>query len=193
MRAAPATIGGIPCNSNFASERQSSTSSRSPCTTCTDMAVWPSLKVVNSCARAAGIVVLRAMIFSDRPPIVSRPSDSGITSSSSISSSGLLPARISAWMAAPTATTLSGSISTIGSVLKKSPTLVRTSGTRVEPPTITTDCTSVVPIPASRRARLHGPRVFSTSGVISSSNVSRDNAPCHSLPSARVTLRSTLS
>ena len=86
MRAAPATIGGMPRSSKRASERQSATSSRSPCTTWIAIAVWPSLNVVNSCARAIGIVELRGMIFSTSPPIVSMPSDSGITSSSSQSS-----------------------------------------------------------------------------------------------------------
>ena len=46
--AAPAVIAGIPLSSKRAKERQSSTSSRSPCNTWTAMAVWPSLKVVNS-------------------------------------------------------------------------------------------------------------------------------------------------
>ena len=46
MRAAPATIGGMPRSSKRASERQSATSSRSPCTTWIDIAVWPSWKVV---------------------------------------------------------------------------------------------------------------------------------------------------
>ena len=43
MRAAPATIGGMPRSSKRASERQSATSSRSPCTTWIAIAVWPSL------------------------------------------------------------------------------------------------------------------------------------------------------
>ena len=58
-----------------------------PARTWIAIAVWPSLNVVNSCARATGMVELRGMIFSVRPPIVSRPSDSGMTSSSSQSSS----------------------------------------------------------------------------------------------------------
>jgi len=40
------------------------------------------------------------MIFSLRPPIVSRPTDSGHTSSSSQSPARRLPARTSAWIAA---------------------------------------------------------------------------------------------
>jgi hypothetical protein len=83
MRAAPATIGGMPRSVKRARLRQSLTSSRSPCTTCSAIAVWPSLKVVKSWARAVGRLLLRGMIFSTSPPMVSRPSDSGFTSSSS--------------------------------------------------------------------------------------------------------------
>ena len=109
MRAAPAAIGGIPRSSKRASERQSLMRSRSPCTTWIAIAVWPSLKVVNSCARDTGIVELRGTIFSASPPIVSRPSESGITSSSSQSSpAARLPARTLAWIAAPSATAWSG-------------------------------------------------------------------------------------
>jgi hypothetical protein len=43
MRAAPATMGGMPRSSKRARLRQSLTSSRSPCTTWMLMAVWPSL------------------------------------------------------------------------------------------------------------------------------------------------------
>ena len=94
MRAAPATIGGMPRSVKRASERHSFTSSRSPCTTWIAIAVWPSLKVVKSCARAVGTVVLRGTIFSTRPPIVSSPSDSGLTSSSNrpLSPAARLPA-----------------------------------------------------------------------------------------------------
>ncbi|MNG04501.1 hypothetical protein D3C84_876350 [compost metagenome] len=104
--AAPATIAGIPRNSKRARERQSLISSRSPCNTWIAMADWPSLYVVKSWARATGMVVLRGITFSIRPPMVSRPRDNGITSSSSSSPpSRLLPARVSAWIAAPMATT----------------------------------------------------------------------------------------
>ena len=92
IRAAPATIGGMPRSSKRASERQSATSSRSPCTTCSASAVWPSLKVVKSCARAVGMVALRGTMRSTRPPIVSSPSESGITSSSSNCAPPALPA-----------------------------------------------------------------------------------------------------
>ena len=67
MRAAPAAIGGMPRSSKRASERQSATSSRSPCTTWIAIAVWPSLKVVNSCARAIGIVAVARNDLLDQP------------------------------------------------------------------------------------------------------------------------------
>ena len=105
-RAAPAAIGGMPRSSKRASERQSATRSRSPCRTWMAIAVWPSLKVVKSCARVTGIVALRGTIFSTSAPMVSRPSDNGITSSSSQSSpAARLPASTLAWIAAPRATT----------------------------------------------------------------------------------------
>jgi hypothetical protein len=55
------------------------------------IAVCPSLKVVNSCARTIGIVVLRCTTFSTNPPMVSKPNDKGKTSKSSMSSCDLLP------------------------------------------------------------------------------------------------------
>ena len=178
MWAAPAAMGGMPVRVKRARERQSATNSRSPCTTWMAIAVWPSLKVVNSWARATGMVVLRGITFSARPPMVSNPKESGMTSSSSISASGLLPTRMSAWMAAPMATTLSGSMLVKGVRPKNSPTRSRTSGTRVEPPTITTSSTSSCSRPASRRARRQACRVRLTRGWISSSNWLRVTVPC---------------
>src|SRR5580765_2851073 len=62
-------------------------------------AVWLSTAVVNISLPVAGIVELRRMIFDTTPPIVSMPSDSGVTSSSSISR--LPVTRMSACTAAP--------------------------------------------------------------------------------------------
>ena len=58
-------------------------------------AVWLSTADVNISRPLAGIVELRRMIFDTTPPIVSMPSDSGVTSSSSISRRPLT--RMSAW------------------------------------------------------------------------------------------------
>ena len=96
------------------------------------------------------------MIFSVRPPIVSRPSDSGITSSSSQSSlRSRLPASLLAWIAAPSATTSSGLRLVSGGWPKNSATARRICGMRVAPPTSTTPLTSAGASFASRSARLH--------------------------------------
>jgi hypothetical protein len=55
--------------------------------------------------------------------MVSRPSDSGITSSSSSSPAVLLPGQLMAWMAAPSATTSSGLRLVSGSLPKSRPRL----------------------------------------------------------------------
>ena len=177
MRAAPATMGGMPRSSKRASERQSDTSSRSPWTTWMAMAVWPSLKVVNSWARATGMVLLRAITRSTSPPMVSRPSDSGITSSSSHSSSAVrLPASRLACMAAPSATTWSGSRLIRGSLPNRSATMRRTMGMRVAPPTMTTPLTSSAARLASRSARRALDSVRATSGRARASKCSRVSA-----------------
>ena len=84
--------------------------------------------------------------------MVSMPSDSGITSSSSRSPAALLPASWLAWIAAPSATTSSGFRLVSGSRPKNSATARRICGMRVEPPTSTTPCTSSLASLASRRA-----------------------------------------
>ena len=76
------------------------------------------------------------MITSIRPPIVSIPSERGVTSSRRMSFR--FPARISAWIAAPRATTSSGLISSCAGRPKNSAIRRFTSGVLVEPPTITT-------------------------------------------------------
>src|SRR5229473_1816157 len=68
------------------------------------------------------------MILATTPPIVSMPSDNGVTSSSSISFTP--PSRMSACTAAPSATTSSGFSSVCGWRAKNSSTVRRTSGTR---------------------------------------------------------------
>src|SRR5437899_1905906 len=98
-------------------------------------AVWLSTAVVNISLPVAGIVELRMMIFDITPPIVSMPSDSGVTSSKSISRLPVM--RMSAWTAAPSATTSSGFNSLCGARPNRSATARRTSGMRVDPPTST--------------------------------------------------------
>ena len=173
MRAAPATIGGMPRSSKRASERQSATRSRSPWTTWIDIAVWPSWKVVKLCARAVGIGLLRWMIRSTRPPIVSMPSESGTTSRSSRSPAPALPASASAWRAAPRATTWSGSRLVSGSRPKNSWTARRTSGMRVEPPTRTMPSIAALSTLASRTAWRTAAIVRSTNGLAIASSSPR--------------------
>ena len=98
----------------------------------------------------AGIVELRRMIFDITPPIVSMPSESGVTSSSSISRLPVI--RMSACTAAPSATTSSGLSSLCGVRPNSSPTSRRTSGMRVEPPTSTTSSICDASRPASASA-----------------------------------------
>ena len=113
------------------------------------------------------------------PPSASMPSESGVTSSSSISSVAFdAPARMSACTAAPSATTSSGFSSVCGFLpralrWKRSSTSWRTAGMRVEPPTSTTSSICSGVMPASVMACLQGPAVRSSTGSISSSKTSR--------------------
>ena len=168
----PAGIGSMPRNSNRASDRQSRTSSRSPCTTCMSTTVWPSTEVVNISRALVGIVVLRGIRTLTIPPRVSIPSDSGVTSSRSMFV--IPPARICAWTAAPSATTSSGLSRLCGTFPNSSCTRRRTSGTRVEPPTSTTSSSWPGASPASASAIRHGASVAWTSGSISSSSSCRE-------------------
>ena len=67
---------------------------------------WPSTEVVNISRALVGIVVLRGIRTLTMPPSVSIPSESGVTSSSSMFV--IPPARMCACTAAPSATTSSG-------------------------------------------------------------------------------------
>ena len=59
--------------------------SRSPCSTCTSTEVCPSAAVEKIWLLVVGMVVLRSIRRVNTPPIVSMPSESGVTSSSSTS------------------------------------------------------------------------------------------------------------
>jgi hypothetical protein len=86
------------------------------------------------------------------PPLVSMPSDSGVTSSSSTSLTS--PFSTPAWMAAPMATTSSGLTPRCGSLPISSLTLSCTAGMRVMPPTRIT--WSICDAEGRRRQRLLG-------------------------------------
>ena len=70
--------------------------------------------VVKTSVRRVGIVVLRSMSLVITPPLVSMPSDSGVTSSSRTSLTS--PRSTPAWTAAPMATTSSGLTDLFGSL-----------------------------------------------------------------------------
>ena len=146
--------------------------SRSPCNTTMSTAGWLSSAVLNVSVRRAGIVVLRSMTLVITPPIVSMPSDSGVTSSSSTSRTS--PLMTAAWIAAPSATTSSGLTVMFGSLPPVSRrTRFCTAGIRVEPPTRMTSSMSLAVTLASAMACCTGPWVRSTRSAVSCSNVDR--------------------
>ena len=168
--AIPAGIPGIPVRLNSDSFLLSCTRSRSPWNTEIRIPPCPSFCVVYWRPAFTGILELRGISTSISPPMVSMPSERGVTSSSSISV--LLPASISACTAAPRATTSSGFSLSCTSCPKKSRTLSFTNGTRVLPPTITTASICSFFTPASRSAFAQAVMVRSTNGFISSLNSS---------------------
>ena len=143
----PRRAAGMSVRSNLPSDLLSIERSRSPCSTWMVTAVWLSSAVENTCECLVGMVVFFSMSLVITPPRVSRPSDSGVTSSSSTSFTS--PASTPPWTAAPTATASSGFTSLRGSLPKKSLTCFCTSGMRVWPPTRITSATSPDDRPAS--------------------------------------------
>ena len=99
-------------------------------------------------------MVLRSIILVMMPPMVSTPSDSGVTSSSRMPSTS--PVSTPPWTAAPSATTSSGFTDMLGCL----PVMVLTSSwtarIRVEPPTRMTSVRSESLSLASRRALVTG-------------------------------------
>src|SRR5262249_41430855 len=96
----PRGAGGRPTRWNLPSVRLSRAIDRSPCSTCTSTLVWLSDAVEKTSLLRVGIVVFRGISVVITPPIVSIPSDSGVTSSSSRSLTS--PASTPACTAAPT-------------------------------------------------------------------------------------------
>ena len=130
----PRGAGGMPSSRNVASFLLSAAISRSPWSTTMSTDGWLSDAVEKIWVCDVGIVVLRLIIFVATPPIVSMPSDSGVTSRSSTSFTS--PPRTPAWIAAPTATTSSGLTPLCGSLpLNCFLTASTTAGMRVMPPT----------------------------------------------------------
>ena len=162
----------MPSSRKRASWRLSDAISRSPWSTTMSTAVWLSSAVENVSVRRAGIVVLRSITFVITPPIVSSPSESGVTSSSTTFSTS--PLRMPACSAAPTATTSSGLTVMFGSLPPdRRRTSACTIGMRVEPPTRMTSSMSAAVSFASDNACSTGPRQRSSRSVVSCSNCAR--------------------
>ena len=105
------------------------------------------------------------------PPIVSIPSDNGVTSSKTISLTS--PERTPPWIAAPKATASSGLIEWSGSFPAHSLTAFWTAGIRVEPPFKITLSISLTLKPASLNALSKAILVFWTKSSVNSSNLAR--------------------
>ena len=76
----PLGAGAIPSRRNIPSCLLSFANSRSPWRMLMSTALWLSAAVEKICDFFVGIVVFLSMIFVHTPPIVSRPSESGVTS-----------------------------------------------------------------------------------------------------------------
>ena len=147
----PRGAGGMPVSSKCASDLLSPAISRSPWSTWTLTNGWLSIVVEKISVARAGSAVLRGMRRVNTPPIVSTPSDSGVTSSSSTSWTS--PVSTPPWMAAPTATTSSGLTRRLASLPNISATTAWTRGMRVWPPTRITTSMSFARHARHRRAR----------------------------------------
>ena len=109
-----------------------------------------SAAVEKTCDLDVGIVVLRSINLVKTPPIVSIPSDNGVTSRSTTSFTS--PVITPPWIAAPIATTSSGLTDLFGSLPVSAFTASTTAGIRVDPPTRITSSISDNDKPASERA-----------------------------------------
>ena len=167
----PRGAGGMPTSWNLPSVLLYAAISDSPCRTCTSTDGWLSSAVVKVSALRVGMVVLRSISFVITPPLVSMPSDSGVTSRSRTSLTS--PLSTPPWIAAPTATTSSGLTPLCGSLPISSLTFACTAGMRVMPPTSTTWSIFDASSPASASACLVGPTVRSSRSCVSSSSFAR--------------------
>ena len=167
----PRGAGGRPTSWNLPSVLLNCDISRSPCRTWMSTDGWLSSAVVNTSVRWMGMVVLRSMSRVITPPLVSMPSDRGVTSRSSTSFTS--PTRTPAWTAAPMATTSSGLTFLEGSRPAISLASSTTAGIRVEPPTRITWSTSPRVSPASFTACSNGVRQRASRSAVSSWNFAR--------------------
>mmetsp|Transcript_9083 Transcript_9083/g.24163 ORF Transcript_9083/g.24163 Transcript_9083/m.24163 type:complete len:258 (-) Transcript_9083:584-1357(-) len=184
--ATPRGSGGKPLSSKEPSMRLSSVILRSPSNTLLLTATWLSSDVVYTFIFCAGMTVLRGMIAAITPPVVSIPSVSGDTSSSSSSSIFLSrsPERTPACTAAPYATASSGLIVEQSSLpSKNSESNARILGTRVEPPTSTTSSIAFLARFESLSTALTAASVCSKRTWLSCSNLARESWILRSSPS----------
>ena len=131
---------------------------------------WLSAAVEKIWLFLVGMVVFLSMILVQTPPMVSRPRDSGVTSSSSRPSL-TSPPRTPPWYAAPSATHSSGLMPLNGSLPSFWRTASCTAGILEEPPTIRILFRSDGDRPLSDSACCTGPMVASTRSLVSSLNL----------------------
>ena len=81
----PRGAGGMPSRTNCPSFTLSAAMERSPWSTRISTCVWLFAAVVNTWLFDTGIAVFRSMTLVNTPPRVSSPSESGVTSTSTIS------------------------------------------------------------------------------------------------------------
>ncbi len=167
----PRGAAGMPSRRKRPSSLLSLAISRSPCRMWMSTEVWPSSAVVKTCVLRVGMVVLRSISLVFTPPSVSRPSESGVTSSSTTSRTS--PASTPAWIAAPMATTSSGLTDWLSSLPVSFLTSSWITGMRVEPPTITTSSIFETSSLASASAFWNGLTQRSVRSCVSSSNLAR--------------------
>ena len=166
MRAAPATIGGMPRSSKRASERQSATSSRSPCTTWMrhrGLAVLEGGEVLRLGDRDRAVALDDALDQAAHRLEAQRQRDH-VEQQQLAVASRCRPARWPGWprRARPPRR---GSGRSAARGRRTRPPRVRTAGMRVEPPTSTTPCTSSRVTFASRSTLRTAASVRSISGL----------------------------
>mmetsp|Transcript_17603 Transcript_17603/g.31337 ORF Transcript_17603/g.31337 Transcript_17603/m.31337 type:complete len:295 (+) Transcript_17603:69-953(+) len=150
----PRGAGGMPTSSKFPRSLLSTAISRSPWRTLMLTWDWLSAAVEKVWDFLVGMVVLRLMRRVKTPPRVSIPRERGVTSRRRMSLTS--PRRTPPWMAAPRATTSSGLTFLEGALEKTFSTVSWTLGMRLMPPTRMTSSSSLVEMPASLMAFLHG-------------------------------------
>ena len=164
----PLGDGGIPSKWNLPIVLLSLAIGLSPCNTCISTDGWLSAAVENTCDFFVGIVVFDSISLVITFPIVSIPSDNGVTSSRRTSSTS--PERTPPWIAAPTATTSSGLTPLEGFLPNNDSTSFWIIGILVEPPTRITSSISFLVRLASFRAFFTGSIDLLTNSSESCSN-----------------------